>query len=129
MNSNTYKMDVKDLTKVESQLMQVLWKLEKAFVKEIINELPEPKPAYSTVSTIIRILENKGVLGYEAFGKTHRYYPLISKEEYMRHEADKFLGNYFSNSVQDMFSFFVREKKIDLKDAEQLLKMIDKIKD
>jgi BlaI family penicillinase repressor len=122
-------MDIKDLTKVESQLMQVLWKLKKAFVKEIINELPEPKPAYSTVSTIIKILENKGVISYEAFGKTHRYYPLIEKEEYMRHEADKLLGNYFSNSVQDMFSFFVRERKIGLKDAEQLLKMIDNIKD
>eukprot|EP01133_Synstelium_polycarpum_P016390 gene16390-19502_t len=122
-------MDIKDLTKVESQLMQVIWKLKKAFVKEIINELPEPKPAYSTVSTIVRILENKGVIAYEAFGKTHRYYPLITKEEYMRYEADKFLSNYFSNSVQDMFSFFVDEKKIDLKDAEQLLKMIDKIKD
>ncbi|WP_283950721.1 BlaI/MecI/CopY family transcriptional regulator [Chryseobacterium herbae] len=122
-------MDIKDLTKVESQLMQVLWKLNRAFVKEIIHELPDPKPAYSTVSTIIKILEKKGVVGYEAFGKTHRYYPLISKEDYMRHEADKFLGNYFSNSVQDMFSFFVSEKKIDLKDAEQLLKMIDKIKD
>lgn len=122
-------MDIKDLTKVEGQLMQVLWKLEKAFVKEIIKELPEPKPAYSTVSTIVRILESKGVIGYEAFGKTHRYYPLIKKEDYARYEADKFLGNYFSNSVQDMFSFFVREKKIDLKDAEQILKMIDKIKD
>ncbi len=122
-------MDIKDLTRVEEQLMQVLWKLEKAFVKEIINELPEPKPAYSTVSTIIRILESKGVIAYEAFGKTHRYYPLITKEEYMRYEADKFLGNYFSNSVQDMFSFFVKERKIDMQDAEQLLKMINQIKD
>lgn len=122
-------MDIKDLTRVEEQLMQVLWKLEKAFVKEIINELPSPKPAYSTVSTIIRILESKGVIAYEAFGKTHRYYPLITKEEYMRYEADKFLGNYFSNSVQDMFSFFVKERKIDIQDAEQLLKMINQIKD
>jgi len=122
-------MEIKDLTKVESQLMQVLWKLEKAFVKEIIHELPDPKPAYSTVSTIMRILESKEVVGFEAFGKTHRYYPLLSKEEYTRYEADKFLGNYFSNSVQDMFTFFVSEKKIDLKDAEQLLKMIDNIKD
>lgn len=122
-------MEIVEFTKVEHQLMQVLWKLEKAFVKEIIQELPDPKPAYSTVSTMIRILETKGVVAYEAFGKTHRYYPLISKEEYMRFEADKFLDNYFSNSIQDMFSFFVNEKKIDLKDAEQLLKMIDKIKD
>lgn len=122
-------MEIVEFTKVEHQLMQVLWKLEKAFVKEIIQELPEPKPAYSTVSTMIRILETKGAVAYEAFGKTHRYYPLISKEEYMRFEADKFLDHYFSNSIQDMFSFFVNEKKIDLKDAEQLLKMIDKIKD
>jgi BlaI family penicillinase repressor len=122
-------MEIVEFTKVERQLMQVLWKLKKAFVKEIIQELPEPKPAYSTVSTIVRILETKGVVAYEAFGKTHRYYPLISKEEYMRFEADKFLDNYFSNSIQDMFSFFVNEKKIDLKDAQQLLKMIDKIKD
>jgi len=122
-------MEIVEFTKVEHQLMQVLWKLEKAFVKEIIQELPEPKTAYSTVSTMIRILETKGAVAYEAFGKTHRYYPLISKEEYMRFEADKFLDNYFSNSIQDMFSFFVNEKKIDLKDAEQLLKMIDKIKD
>ncbi|GEM65741.1 transcriptional regulator [Sphingobacterium faecium NBRC 15299] len=122
-------MEIVEFTKVERQLMQVLWKLKKAFVKEIIQELPEPKPAYSTVSTVVRILETKGVVAYEAFGKTHRYYPLISKEEYMRFEADKFLDNYFSNSIQDMFSFFVNEKKIDLKDAQQLLKMIDKIKD
>lgn len=122
-------MEIVEFTKVEHQLMQVLWKLEKAFVKEIIQELPEPKPAYSTVSTMIRILETKGAVAYEAFGKTHRYYPVISKEEYMRFEADKFLDHYFSNSIQDMFSFFVNEKKIDLKDAEQLLKMIDKIKD
>lgn len=122
-------MDIKDLTKAESQVMQILWDLKKAFVKDIISEIPGTKPAYSTVSTIIRILETKGVIGHEAFGKTHRYYPLISKEEYMRHEADKLLGNYFSNSVQDMFSFFVSEKKIDLKDAEQLLKMIEKIKE
>lgn len=122
-------MEIKDLTRVESQLMQVLWILQRAFVKEIIHELPDPKPAYSTVSTIMRILESKGVVGFEAFGKTHRYYPLISREDYMRYEADKFLGSYFSNSVQDMFSFFVQEKKIDLKDAEKLLKMIDQIKD
>ena len=122
-------MDIKDLTKVEAQLMQILWRLERAFVKEIVHELPDPKPAYSTVSTIVRILESKGVIAYEAFGKTHRYYPLISREEYMRHETDKFLGNYFSNSVQDMFSFFIREKKIDMKDADEILKMIDKIKD
>lgn len=121
-------MEIKDLTKAEEQLMQVLWRLEKAFVKELIDELPEPKPAYTTVSTVIRVLESKGFIGYEAFGRTHRYYPLISKEEYKRYETEKLLGNYFGNSVQDMFSFFLKEDKIGLGDMDEILKMINQIK-
>ncbi|SHE54226.1 BlaI/MecI/CopY family transcriptional regulator [Pedobacter caeni] len=122
-------MEIKDLTKGEAQLMHILWKLEKAFVKEIVQELPDPKPAYSTVSTLIRILESKGVIGYEAFGKTHRYYPLITREAYKRYEAEKLLGNYFENSAQDMLSFFIREKKLNVKEIDEVLKMIDQIKD
>lgn len=121
-------MEIKDLTKAEEQLMQVLWQLEKAFVKEVIDELPLPKPAYNTVSTIIRILETKGFIGHEAFGKAHQYFPLISKEEYKRHATEKLLGNYFENSVESMFSFFVKEEKLDLSDVDEILKMIDKIK-
>lgn len=121
-------MEIKDLTKAEEQIMQVLWQLEKAFVKEVIDELPLPKPAYNTVSTIIRILETKGFIGHEAFGKAHQYYPLISKEEYKRHATEKLLGNYFENSVESMFSFFVKEEKLDLSDVDEILKMINKIK-
>jgi len=121
-------MEIKDLTKAEEQLMQVLWQLEKAFVKDVIDELPLPKPAYNTVSTIIRILEKKGFIGHEAFGKAHQYFPLISKEEYKRHATEKLLGNYFENSVESMFSFFVKEEKLDLSDVDEILKMIDKIK-
>ncbi|KQN38116.1 transcriptional regulator [Pedobacter sp. Leaf41] len=121
-------MEIKDLTKAEEQLMQVLWQLEKAFVKEVIDELPLPKPAYNTVSTIIRILETKGFIGHEAFGKAHQYFPIISKEEYKRHATEKLLGNYFENSVESMFSFFVKEEKLDLSDVDEILKMIDKIK-
>jgi len=121
-------MEIKDLTKAEEQIMQVLWHLEKAFVKEVIDELPTPKPAYNTVSTIIRILETKGFIGHEAFGKAHQYYPLISKEEYKRHATEKLLGNYFGNSVESMFSFFVKEEKLDLSDVDEILKMINKIK-
>lgn len=123
-----YIMEIKDLTKAEEQLMQVLWQLEKAFVKDVIDELPLPKPAYNTVSTIIRILETKGFIGHEAFGKAHQYFPLISKEEYKRHATEKLLGNYFENSVESMFSFFVKEEKLDLSDVDEILKMIDKIK-
>lgn len=121
-------MEIKDLTKAEEQIMQVLWQLDKAFVKEVIDELPLPKPAYNTVSTIIRILETKGFIGHEAFGKAHRYYPLIIKEEYKRHATEKLLGNYFENSVESMFSFFVKEEKLDLGDVDEILKMINKIK-
>ena len=121
-------MEIKDLTKAEEQIMQVLWQLESAFVKEVIDQLPEPKPAYNTVSTIIRILEVKGFIGHEAFGKAHKYHPLISKEEYKRHATEKLLGSYFENSVESMFSFFVKEEKLDLSDVDEILKMINKFK-
>lgn len=121
-------MEVKELTKAEEQLMQVLWELKKAFVKEIIDQLPEPKPIYSTVSTIIRVLESKGLVGYEAFGRTHRYFPLITKEDYKRQETEKLLANYYENSVQNMFSFFIKEEKMQLSDVDEILKMIDNIK-
>ncbi|PST84836.1 transcriptional regulator [Pedobacter yulinensis] len=121
-------MEIKDLTRAEEQIMQVLWQLEKAFVKEVIDMLPEPKPAYNTVSTIIRILEVKGFIGHEAFGKAHQYYPLISREDYKRHATEKLLGNYFENSVESMFSFFVKEEKLDLSDIDEIMKMINKVK-
>jgi len=84
-------MELKDLTKAEEQLMQVLWRLKKAFVKELIDELPDLKPAYNTASTFIRILETKGFIGYEAFGRTHRYYPLISREEYKLYATERII--------------------------------------
>lgn len=121
-------MEIKDLTKAEEQIMQILWQIEKGFVKDVMDHIPEPKPAYNTVSTIIRILETKGFIGHEAFGKAHQYHPLISKEDYKRHATEKLLGNYFENSVESMFSFFVKEEKVDLSDVDEILKMIQKIK-
>ncbi|WP_423147569.1 BlaI/MecI/CopY family transcriptional regulator [Rubrolithibacter danxiaensis] len=121
-------MELKELTKAEEQIMQVLWELKKAFVKDVIDELPEPKPAYNTVSTIIRILETKGFVDHEAFGKSHQYFPIVSKEDYKSFATGKLLSNYFSDSVQNMFSFFMKEKKIDLKEADEILKMIDNLK-
>lgn len=121
-------MKIKDLTRAEEQLMQVLWDLKKAFVKEVIEQLPIPKPAYNTVSTIIRILETKGFVSHEAFGKAHQYFPIISKEDYKRFATEKLLDNYFENSVESMFSFFVKEEKMDLSDVDEILKMINKIK-
>ena len=122
-------MEIKELTRAEEQLMQVLWQLEKGFVKDVIEQVPEPKPAYNTVSTIIRILETKGFVDHIAYGKSHEYYPLISKEEYQNFATDKLMSGYFDNSVKHMFSYFVKKEKIDLKEADEIMKLIEKLKD
>src|SRR6476469_6531784 len=121
-------MEIKELTRAEEQIMQVLWDLEKAFVKDVIVELPEPKPAYNTVSTIIRILETKGFIDHTAFGKSHQYHPIISKEEYKSFATDKLMNGYFENSVESMFSFFVKKEKIDLAEADEIMRLIEKLK-
>ena len=121
-------MEMKELTRAEEQIMQVLWQLEEAYVKDVILELPEPKPAYNTVSTIIRILETKGFVGHTAFGKSHMYHPVISKEQYQDFASDKLLSGYFDNSVNSMLSFFVKQEKIDLKEADDIMKLIEKLK-
>lgn len=117
---------MKELTKAEEQVMQLLWKKERAFVKELIAQMSEPKPAYNTVSTIIRILEKKGFVAYEAFGKTHRYFPLISKKEYTRKYMKNFMKGYFSNSFKEMVSFFAREDNMSLAELEELMKEVGK---
>ena len=122
-------MDIKELTRAEEQLMQILWKLKKGYIKDIIEVLPMPKPAYNTVSTIIRILETKGFVAHTAYGKSHEYYPVISKEEYQNFATDKLMNGYFDNSVKRMFSYFVKKEKIDLKEADEILKLIEKFKD
>lgn len=115
---------MKELTRAEEQVMQILWKLDKAFVKEIIAQLPGPKPAYNTVSTIVRILEKKGIVSHAVFGKSHRYYPLISREEYTRAHLKNFIKNYFSNSFEKMVSFFAREKDIDIREMEDIMRIM-----
>jgi len=114
--------DMKELTKAEEQIMQELWTLEKAFVKEIVDKLPEPKPAYNTVSTIIRILEKKGFVDHYAYGKTHQYFPLVSKTDYTKSYFKNFLSGYFSNSFQEMVSFFAKEDKMSLSELEEIIK-------
>lgn len=114
-----------ELTKAEEQIMQILWILEKAFVKDIVEQLPDPKPAYNTVSTIVRILERKKFVSYKAYGKTHEYYPLVSKEDYTTAHLDNFIKNYFSNSFEKMVSFFAREKNLSVQEMEEILKMME----
>ncbi|WP_104384893.1 BlaI/MecI/CopY family transcriptional regulator [Sphingobacterium sp. HMA12] len=116
--------DFKELTKAEEQIMQELWEMERGFVKDIIDRLPEPKPAYNTVSTIVRILETKGFVSHESFGKSHQYLPKISKEEYKKGITGKLLNNYFDNSPKSMLSYFLEENKLDVKELDDILSII-----
>jgi predicted transcriptional regulator len=116
-----FMKDIKELTKAEDQIMQILWALEKAFVKDIVEAMPEPKPAYNTVSTIVRILETKGFVDHTAYGKTHEYYPLITKEKYTKFYLNTLLKGYFDGSFQNLVSFFARENKLSASDVQKLL--------
>lgn len=115
---------MKELTRAEEQVMQLLWKLEKAFVKDIMELMPEPKPAYNTVSTIVRILEKKGFIGHNAFGKTHEYYPLVSKKDYTGTFLKSFIKNYFGNSYRQMVSFFAKEENLSVKEMEEIIGLL-----
>jgi len=116
---------MKELTKAEEQIMQILWELDEAFVKEIIGKLPNPKPAYNTVSTIVRILEKKGFVAHTAFGKSHRYHPLVKKEVYTKVHMKSFVNNYFSNSFESMVSFFAKEQSISVNEMEEIMKIME----
>ena len=121
-------MKMRELTKAEEEIMRVLWQLQKGFVKDVLAELPTPKPAYNTVSTIIRILEKKGLVGYTAYGKTHEYYPLITEEEYRRFQTEQLMTNYFDGSLKKLVSFFVQDKNISLKEADEIINLLNQQK-
>jgi len=116
---------MKDLTKAEEQVMHIFWNLEKGFVKDIIEQFPEPKPAYNTVSTIVRILERKEFVGYKAFGKTHQYFPLVRKEAYTKYTANRLVDSYFDGSFKNLVSFFVRDNDMTVKEMDQLMQIIE----
>ncbi|MDH5608520.1 MAG: BlaI/MecI/CopY family transcriptional regulator [Cyclobacteriaceae bacterium] len=112
---------MKELTRAEEEIMQVLWRLESAFVREIIAEFADPKPAYNTVSTIVRILEQKGFVGHKQMGKSHRYHPLMSKQAYSKQLMKGVVGRFFSGSYQQMVSFFANENDMSLSELEEVL--------
>jgi BlaI family penicillinase repressor len=116
---------MKELTRAEEQIMQVLWRLGKGFVKDIVEELPEPKPAYNTVSTFVRILEKKGFVSHQAYGQTHEYFPLTSKDEYKKSYLKSFIKRYFGNSFQEMVSFFASDRDISLGELEEMRKLLN----
>jgi predicted transcriptional regulator len=117
---------MRELTRAEEEVMQILWKIKKGFVKDILEHFDEPKPAYNTVSTIVRILQNKGFVSHKAYGRTHEYLPVVSKDEYSKRHLKVFVKDYFSNSFEKMVSFFAREKSITVKEMESIMKMMEK---
>ena len=121
-------MNIKELTKAEEQVMQILWQLKEAIVKDIIEEMPEPKPAYNTVSTVVRVLEGKGFIDHKAYGNSHVYFPAISDADYKKFTFDKMMKNYFSDSYKSLVSFIVDEKNLDVKQLDELSSLIDNLK-
>ena len=115
---------VSDLTRAELELMQVIWKKEKVLVHDILDDLPEPKPAYNTVSTLVRVLEKKGFVGHKAYGKTYEYYPLVSKEDYTSRYMTGVLNNFFDGSLSRLVNFFSSNKSISVEETDKILEML-----
>lgn len=117
------------LTNKEEEVMKLLWKLQKAFVKDLLDAFPgKRKPHYNTLSTMVRNLEEKGYVGHEAFGNTYRYYPLVSMEEYRREFIGKSIAEYFDHSYKSLVSHFAREEKISADELREIIELIEKRK-
>ena len=117
---------MKQLTKAEEDIMQILWDLDEANVAAIIDELPEPKPAYNTVSTIVRILESKEFVDYRKEGRGHIYFPRVQKSEYSNQSINKLVDGYFQGSFKSMVSFFMKKNDMDINELEAIMKEINK---
>ena len=113
------------LTNKEEEIMKIVWRLKKAFVKEIMAEIPGDKPHYNTLSTIVRNLQEKGFVDHEAFGNTHRYFPVISMEHYRKRFVSTTLADYFGNSYKDLVSHFAREEKISVEELREIITLIE----
>ena len=116
------------LTKAEERIMQILWDLEKAFIKDIQEHFPDPKPPYNTISTIVRVLVKKEIVSFKTYGGAYQYYPLISKEEYSKSQLGKLMDEYFGNSLTQVVNYFSQHKNLDMKDVDEVLKMLEEIK-
>ncbi len=113
------------LTNKEEEIMHILWKLKKAFVKEVMTEITEEQPHYNTLSTIVRNLEEKGFVAHNAFGNTHQYYPIVTLEDYSKRFMNTAIDNYFNSSYKNMVSFFAKEEKITADELREILAMIE----
>jgi predicted transcriptional regulator len=116
------------LTKAEEQVMQILWDEKEGFVKDLLQKFPEPRPAYNTVSTIIRILEKKGFVDHRSFGKSHQYYPLVSREQYRNERFSSLMADYFNGSMKQVLSHFGKSGSLNMKEADEIIQMMEEIK-
>lgn len=117
---------MENLTAKEEEVMQIIWELDRALVRDIMNKLPNSKQPYTTVASIVRILEKKGFVSHKPYGKTHEYFPLISKSEFRRLKFKGLISQYFDNSIENVVSFLVKEEKIRPEELEELTKLIAK---
>ena len=116
---------MKILTKAEEQVMQYLWKIERGFLKDIVEQFPEPKPAYTTISTVIRVLVKKGFIGYKTYNKVNEYYPAINKVDYLKVNFKRLMNSYFNNSPEKFASFFANESSLTLSELEEIKKIVE----
>jgi predicted transcriptional regulator len=116
---------MKELTKAEEQIMQYLWKLKKGFLKDIIEQFPEPRPAYTTVSTVIRVLVKKGFIGFNSYGKVHEYFPKVSKRAYAKSYFSGVFSNFFDRSASGFTSFFTKETDLSITELEEMKQIIE----
>ena len=117
---------MKTLTKAEEEVMHILWNLDRALVRDILGRLPDPKPAYNTVSTVVRVLEKKGFVGHKAYGTTYEYFPLITKKEYTKFHFGEFMEKYFNNSFSQLATFFSKENKLSMQELEEIMNELRK---
>jgi len=117
-------MEIRELTRAEEQIMQYVWKIEQGFLKDILDQFPEPKPAYTTVSTVIRVLVKKGFLGYNSFGKINQYYPLVSKQLYFKNRVKPIISNYLKGSPSNIVSYF-SNADLSLTELEEFRKLVE----
>ncbi len=116
---------MKELTKAEEQVMQYLWKLQKAFLKDIVDEFPDPKPAYTTISTVIRVLVKKGFIGYTSYGKIHEYFPEISQKEYFSNHFKSLVKSFFNGSVSKFATHFTSGDNLNLTELEAIKQIVE----
>jgi len=117
-----------ELTRAEEQIMQILWELEKGFIKDILEQFDDPKPAYTTVATFLKILEKKGYVSYKPYGNAHQFYPLISREDYSTTHVNSVFKKYFKSSISNVVSFFADNNKVSVGDIDSAIKLLNEIK-